>query len=101
MSSVFFIDLLIERWFPIAATPETTKGEHRSHYYSALNIIAQKKDPHNVRVFLSSDLCRDRTKSDLKHIYNQNVNLAPSLAPQSTMLSPEASSPLVAPESSP
>ena len=88
-------------WFPIAANPETTKGDHRSQYYSDLNIIAQKKRPPQCESLLSSDLCRDRTKSDLKHIYNQNVNLAPSLAPQSTMLSPEASSPLVAPESSP
>ena len=37
-------------WFPIAANPETTKGDYRSQYFSDLYIIAQKKDPHYVEV---------------------------------------------------
>jgi hypothetical protein len=47
-------------WFPVAANPETTKGDHRSQYYSDLNIIAQKKRPPQCGGLVSSD-CRDRT----------------------------------------
>ena len=60
---------LIERWFPIAATPETTKGEYRSHRQRSLDlyIMAQKKTPVNRgrnlgHIQVLSDLYEDPNK---------------------------------------
>ena len=51
-------------WFPVAATPETTKGKYRSQYFSDLYIIAHKKKTpaKRGRILVLSDLCEDPNK---------------------------------------